>query len=400
MKENEIIADVKDILIELSDMGHSVNIELEESKSHITEYLILKVNIKFKKPIEANDELYNDLISLKLYLNNNGYEDFVFNYRDTQQVHKFYLHDDSRKMRNDDIHKYERWLRISSMNLVFMKSIGKVTESKIKKFKSFLETKNEKYSIYDFFNSLNRFSRREIDIKNLKPNCDHFIGPGSYDKIENYVDKLISSINKVNLDDIELRLLDDIYDNINSDIKKSISFGILNGDYYNYDIKDENKYNSTSFYKDIIKSKMIIISEIIREIIHPTLYIQTKLLRNTNESEYVTGPEWNCQNFNIDKYINDLDIKSYKYSLLQKSKYSIDNVINMHKPAIICNLEGQYGRKHTIMNIDKIESYIDEALECILPTINYESVIFDHSRYTRQFEFRDFYDYTFKIILK
>lgn len=397
MEKNEIIADVKDILIELSDIGHSVDVELEEPESHITKYLKLKVNIKFKKQIKADDALYNDLISLKLYVNSNGYKDFIFQYRDAQQVHKFYLHDDSRKMRNDDIHKSERWLHITSMNLVFLKEIGKVTESKIKKFETFLESKNEKYSIYQFFYDLNKFTRNENKNLNFKLHCEHFIGPGSYNKISNYVDKLLSSINKVNLDDIELRLMDDVYDNINSDIKNSVSFGILNGDYYNYDLKYDEKYNSCSFYKNINSEKQNIICDIIREIIYPTLYFSmNKELRSTDDKEYVTEPKWNCENFDIKNYIDDGE----SYYMLKKSKYSVDRIINMHTPAIICELKGEYGRKHTYMDLNKIESYIDNALECILPTIDYDNVIFDYSRYKRKFDETLFYDYTFKIILK
>ncbi len=92
--------------------------------------------------------------------------------------------------------------------------------------------------------------------------------------------------------------------------------------------------------------------------------------------------------------IGNIEIKN-------KSKYTIDKVINMFKiQLIICRLEGDYGKEHTLINIDTIESYIDEALECILPTISYEEVIFDYSRYNRHFENRKMYEYIFKIILK
>ena len=52
------------------------------------------------------------------------------------------------------------------------------------------------------------------------------------------------------------------------------------------------------------------------------------------------------------------------------------------------------------MNLKKLESDIDEVLPAILPTLDYEEVIFDSSRSDRQFDdIIDVYNYTIKILL-
>jgi hypothetical protein len=43
---------------------------------------------------------------------------------------------------------------------------------------------------------------------------------------------------------------------------------------------------------------------------------------------------------------------------------------------------------------------IDDALESILPTLDYKEVVFDHARFDRVFsDDTDVYDYTVKILL-
>lgn len=408
MEENEIISDIKDILIELSDLGNKVNVESYSGVNFTKGWSSnnqIKINIIFKKIIKVNDELYNDLLSLKLYLNRKGYEDLLFKYADSSYTyHKFYIYDDSRMLRNDDIHKMERWLPVSRMELIFLKKIENKNESKIKRFDSFLESKNEKYSIYEFFYDLHSQNRNKFSLAKLKENCDHFVGNGYFEKISNKVDEIIEACNKVNLNDVELRLYDDVYDNISLSIKKDLSFGILSGSYEEYDYRSDRKYSSIHFFKNIKENRKYIISDIIRDVIYPTLFINGKIIRCTDDSDYVTNPKWNCDNFNIKNYRNEFmnyhGIEIGNIEIKNKSKYTIDKVINMFKPAIICRLEGEYGKEHTLINIDTIESYIDEALECILPTISYEEVIFDYSRYNRHFENRKMYEYIFKIILK
>jgi hypothetical protein len=53
------------------------------------------------------------------------------------------------------------------------------------------------------------------------------------------------------------------------------------------------------------------------------------------------------------------------------------------------------------MNLLKLESDLDEVLPTILPTLDYEEVIFDVSRGNRGFDTENYevYDYTVKILL-
>jgi hypothetical protein len=73
----------------------------------------------------------------------------------------------------------------------------------------------------------------------------------------------------------------------------------------------------------------------------------------------------------------------------------------MYKPCVTINIGGHRDSHLTgKMNLKKLESDIDEILPSILPTLDYEEVIFDSSRGDRQFDDNiDVYDYTIKILL-
>ena len=135
---NEIILNIKDILIELSDLGHSVNVR-PIYNPHIN-IINIEIIINFRKPININNELHNDLVSLQLFLNKKGYLGYTFKYKDINKWNRFYIYDDDRKLRNGDIHKMERWLPVYRIVLNFIKKIPNneiKNESKIKRFNSF-----------------------------------------------------------------------------------------------------------------------------------------------------------------------------------------------------------------------------------------------------------------------
>jgi len=73
----------------------------------------------------------------------------------------------------------------------------------------------------------------------------------------------------------------------------------------------------------------------------------------------------------------------------------------MYVPSVVIEIGGRSESMSTgKFNLKYIESLIDEALESILPTLDYKEVVFDHSRFTRQFDDdKDFHDYTVKILL-
>jgi hypothetical protein len=74
----------------------------------------------------------------------------------------------------------------------------------------------------------------------------------------------------------------------------------------------------------------------------------------------------------------------------------------MYKPCVTINIGG-YSESYTTgkMKLLELESNLDEVLPTILPTLDYEEVIFDASRGNRGFDVENYevYDYTVKILL-
>jgi hypothetical protein len=73
----------------------------------------------------------------------------------------------------------------------------------------------------------------------------------------------------------------------------------------------------------------------------------------------------------------------------------------MYVPAVVIEIGN---RDNSIasggINLKKIELMIDDALESVLPTLDYKEVVFDMARFDRQFDDdKDIYDYTVKILL-
>jgi hypothetical protein len=138
------------------------------------------------------------------------------------------------------------------------------------------------------------------------------------------------------------------------------------------------------------------------------------MLRQSDESYYVTDKKWQCQNFNIDDYSDikdgaEFDTDDYKgrktkifqHDIDKKKQYSIDKIISMYVPAVVIEIGN---RDNSIasggINLKKIELMIDDALESVLPTLDYKEVVFDQSRFDRKFDDDvDIYDYTIKILL-
>ncbi len=120
------------------------------------------------------------------------------------------------------------------------------------------------------------------------------------------------------------------------------------------------------FFKILKRNRKYIISDIIRDVIYPTLFINGKIIRCTDDGDYVTNPKWNCDNFNIKNYRNEFmnyhGIEIGNIEIKNKSKYTIDKVINMFKISYNIQVRRKYGEEHTLISIDTIESYIDEGL--------------------------------------
>jgi len=276
------------------------------------------------------------------------------------------------------------------------------------------------YSIYDWFEDLKRYQwsknqKSMVNESSLNKWCDYFVGDGYWGKIKDLVDKIFISLSKVDTEYINDRMYD-VYDEIPSGKEKWTMCCVAYGGYENHDKPNKVKYNGAIYIKNPKDGdKLDIIIHILKEIVSPTLTIgyPSYVIRQSDEQFYVTDKKWQCKNFNIDDYgIQDgFEYKTddrrgkgnvYSSDIKNKKDYSIDKILDMYKPCIAINIGG-YQDAHSTgkMNMRKLESDIDEVLPSILPTLDYEEVIFDSSRGDRRFDDDiDIYEYTIKILLK
>jgi hypothetical protein len=181
-----------------------------------------------------------------------------------------------------------------------------------------------------------------------------------------------------------------------------VHFAVIYGDHDNHDAKIRFKYNGRMpVIETTDKRKIDIIISILISILSPTLFDNSSnnngFLRTSNSQKYVMDKKWQCVNFNMSDYVDVAD-DNYKYSSLKS--YSVSNVIDMYRGGIIIDI-GDNSDYHTNgYNLLELESNLDEALIDILPTLDYEEVIWDLSRGLRTFDTkRPFHDYTLKILL-
>lgn len=297
----------------------------------------------------------------------------------------------------------------------------------LKKYNIFESTDDTtKYGIYDWFEDLKRFQwarnqKSMVSESSLKKWSDHFIGEGYWEKVKDLVDKMFIAMSKVDTDYINDRMYD-VYDEIPGSKENWTMCCVAYGGYENHDKPNNRKYNGLLSVRNPKEGdKLDIIIHILKEIVSPTLTIgyPSYVIRQSDEQFYVTDKKWQCKNFNIDDYgIQDgfeyktddlhylaLDRRGkgnvYSSDIKKKKDYSIDKILDMHKPCVTINIGG-HGDSHLTgkMNLKKLESDIDEVLPAILPTLDYEEVIFDSSRGDRHFDDdSDVYDYTIKILL-
>lgn len=292
----------------------------------------------------------------------------------------------------------------------------------IKSYKLFLEEVTGDYSIYDWFEDLKRFQWAQdqkslVNESTLEKWTEHFVGEGYWKKVTNLVDRIITALEKVDIESIE-DYMQEVYDWTPIGKKKWTMTAVAYGDWKNFEKPNKTKFNGMLTAKNPKESRLNIIISILKDIIIPTLNIgsyPSRPLRQTDEQVFVTDPKWNCHNFNIDNYgykegdeleadaggkKKKLTISSW--TLDEKRGYSPDKVLGMWRPAIFINIGG-YSDQVDLrkMNLTELEAHIDEVLPSILSTLDYEEVIFDLSRGDRKFSPEDYdvYDYTLKILL-
>lgn len=285
---------------------------------------------------------------------------------------------------------------------------------RVKRYNTFLkESKNNKYSIYDWFEDLKLMEWSKKPKEDLKKWSDHFIGAGYYEKVSKKVDDIFESLKSVDIDYIDDRMFD-VWDELPIEMDKNIMTGIAYGDYENYNKENDYKYNglisAIDPYSD--SRKVDITIHMLKEIIYPTMFKGSIHLRVYEDEIYVTDKRHQCMNFDIFKMMNFDTLREFpttdtkvklslaKYEIDKLKLYNVDKIIDMYKPCLVIDMKGTDGRGGEVLKLSKLEPLLDDVLEMILPVIKYEDVIWPYSRGNRKFDNDDFYDYTLKILLK
>ena len=277
----------------------------------------------------------------------------------------------------------------------------------IKKYKLFLESKEEDYSIYDWANDLISLRTKSSDYSDLEKWTEHFIGSGYWNKIKSYVDSMFTTFSDINMKHIKDALLE-VFDEIPEEKEKLIYCAVIYGDYERYSLDDNSiKYNGTMPVIELTESKKrFIIVSILLEIVNPTLKIgrSYSTIRKTNDQIFVTDEKWQCKNFDIRLYQNNIDDydKVWSGDINKINKYSVDNIINMYRASVIIAIGG-LGSNHNTGKMDllKLENDLDQVIDLVTADLDYEDIIWDMSRGTRRFDTSNpIIEYTVKILLK
>lgn len=255
----------------------------------------------------------------------------------------------------------------------------------IKSYLKFTESKNiyiGNYSIYEFFEYLKSLSWSTSDDEvsgndYIKTWTDHFVGEGYYQKIEKYIDSLLEIFNKIDINYIKDRF-SEIFDTYN-DRNRKVNFGVI----YNSDFDNPNKFNGLIGFL----SKNFLIRHIIMAIIYPTLYHKRLVeVRQLHDEIYVTDIKYNCANVS--------DNLNFKGSEL----YDVDKIIKNYKPVVKIQVGDD---SYCEFRLSDVEKDIENILPSILHSFDYQDVIWDFSKGTRQFS-NDILivEYSIKIVLK
>jgi len=120
----DIIQTIKDILLPISDMGYEISI-IEDDKDNFTQFVIRVVSWG-DKPLLITDEVKEEFIRMKDYLQSEGYNSIQALYHPS---HHLILKTDGvgimgnsgREIKEFDIFmKYEPWQKVKIQNLLFV----------------------------------------------------------------------------------------------------------------------------------------------------------------------------------------------------------------------------------------------------------------------------------------
>jgi hypothetical protein len=199
----------------------------------------------------------------------------------------------------------------------------------------------------------------------------------------------------------------EVFDTLPEEKERNIYTAVLYGDYERIDDANNFKYNGTMPIMDLNDKarKSHILLSILKEMVHPTLYYsrfkENAILRDDNESIYVTDKKWQCQNFNFEQFHKTGHIRDYEFAKLQK--YSPENVLSMYRPGVVINIGGwgSDSRYTGEMYLDDLEEALDAAIEVVESEVDYEEVMWPYTRGERHYDTsKPIYEYDLKILLK
>jgi hypothetical protein len=111
---DDIILNVKDILLPISDMGYDISI-IENNKENLTQFVIRVVSWG-DQSLLITDEVKEEFIRMSDYLESEGYNSIEVLYHlatpgviSSRDIKKF-----------DDFMKYEPWQKVKIQNLIFV----------------------------------------------------------------------------------------------------------------------------------------------------------------------------------------------------------------------------------------------------------------------------------------
>lgn len=279
----------------------------------------------------------------------------------------------------------------------------------IKNYYEFIIESNKYFSIYDFLEWLNKNCwSKSIDKSELIKHTEHFIGKGQWNIIEKHFDKIFNSLENIDIDYINDRLLDIFDEYPLHDSKYAVCAVCYSNDY-------TGNITGTITVSEVNENKKLnIIMNFLMFILNKSLFIHyfknTIQIRTTNDELYVTSDEWSLKNLkyqDIDILKDDKTDINFRNFLKFKNEFSIDKYLNLYLPAIFIYISGGGFGEMSKISLNKITKQFEDILPSILHDIDYSDILYSWKlpKYSDDAPFPlplpdiEIYDFDLKIIL-
>jgi predicted nuclease of predicted toxin-antitoxin system len=278
----------------------------------------------------------------------------------------------------------------------------------IKKYNLFIESTNNNFTIYHFYDWLrdNSFGNDILNKSELIKHTEHFIGKGQWAIIENYFNNIFEKLNSVDIDYINDRLLNIFDEYIYHDMKYAIT-AVAYSDYKYISEVVYDKYDDLTGLLSISKinesKKLDIITHFLSNTLYNILWISAtnQTRRSIDElfvnSDYYALKNFKNQNLEIMKDNKITSLYNYNKFLKLKENFSIEKVLELYVPCIYITISN-YGFSPSKMLYSKIKKEFEDILPSILHDINYDKIIWEHKLPPDKKDI-EIYDYSLKIIL-